>query len=134
MSEFSHISVLLNEVIEGLEIKPDGIYADGTVGGGGHSYEIAARLSDNGRLIGIDRDEDAVKAASERLACYGDKAKVVRGNYLDAVSILKGMGSLELTDFFLTLAYRLTNSMMPREAFPTEMMLRSTCVWTDVTN
>ena len=92
MSEFSHISVLLNEVIEGLEIKPDGIYADGTVGGGGHSYEIAARLSDNGRLIGIDRDEDAVKAASERLACYGDKAKVVRGNYLDAVSILKGMG------------------------------------------
>ena len=85
MSEFSHIPVLLNEVIEGLEIKPDGIYADGTVGGGGHSYEIAARLSDKGRLIGIDRDEDAVKAASERLACYADKVRVVRGNYLDAV-------------------------------------------------
>ncbi len=103
MSEFSHISVLLNEVIEGLEIKPDGIYADGTVGGGGHSYEIAARLSDNGRLIGIDRDEDAVKAASERLACYGDKAKVVRGNYLDAVSILKGMGITGVDGFLLDL-------------------------------
>lgn len=103
MSEFSHISVLLNEVIEGLEIKPDGIYADGTVGGGGHSYEIAARLSDNGRLIGIDRDEDAVKAASERLACYGDKVKVVRGNYLDAVSILKGMGITGVDGFLLDL-------------------------------
>ena len=103
MSEFSHISVLLNEVIEGLEIKPDGIYADGTVGGGGHSYEIAARLSDKGRLIGIDRDEDAVKAASERLACYGDKVKVVRGNYLDAVSILKGMGITGVDGFLLDL-------------------------------
>lgn len=103
MSEFSHISVLLNEVIEGLEIKPDGIYADGTVGGGGHSYEIAARLSDKGRLIGIDRDEDAVKAASERLACYGDRVKVVRGNYLDAVSILKGMGITGVDGFLLDL-------------------------------
>lgn len=103
MSEFSHIPVLLNEVIEGLEIKPDGIYADGTVGGGGHSYEIAARLSDKGRLIGIDRDEDAVKAASERLACYADKVRVVRGNYLDAVSILREMGITGVDGFLLDL-------------------------------
>lgn len=92
--------MLLNEVIEGLNIKADGIYADGTVGGGGHSYEIAARLGDKGRLIGIDRDADAVEAAGARLSCYGDKARVVRGNYLDAVSILKEM-QIDGVDGFL---------------------------------
>ncbi len=100
MTGFSHKSVLLNEVIEGLNIKADGIYADGTVGGGGHSYEIAARLGDKGRLIGIDRDADAVEAAGARLSCYGDKARVVRGNYLDAVSILKEM-QIDGVDGFL---------------------------------
>ncbi len=92
--------MLLNEVIEGLNIKADGIYADGTVGGGGHSYEIAARLGDKGRLIGIDRDADAVEAAGARLSCYGDKARVVRGNYLDAISILKEM-QIDGVDGFL---------------------------------
>lgn len=92
--------MLLNEVIEGLNIKADGIYADGTVGGGGHSYEIAARLGDKGRLIGIDRDADAVEAAGARLSCYGEKARVVRGNYLDAVSILKEM-QIDGVDGFL---------------------------------
>ncbi len=100
MTGFSHKSVLLNEVIEGLNIKADGIYADGTVGGGGHSYEIAARLGDKGRLIGIDRDADAVEAAGARLSCYGEKARVVRGNYLDAVSILKEM-QIDGVDGFL---------------------------------
>ena len=76
--EFTHIPVLLNECIEGLEIKPDGIYFDGTCGGAGHSREIAKRLS-GGQLIGIDRDPDAVKIASERLKEL--PAKVVRGNY-----------------------------------------------------
>lgn len=92
MTDFEHIPVLLNEVIEGLKIRPDGIYADGTVGGGGHSCEIAARLSDQGRLIGIDRDEDAVRAAGERLSVYGNRAQVVRGNYLDMTEILDGLG------------------------------------------
>lgn len=65
--EFVHKSVLLNETIENLNIKPDGIYVDGTLGGAGHSYEICKRLSDRGRLIGIDQDKDAIAAATERL-------------------------------------------------------------------
>lgn len=77
---FSHVSVLLAETIEGLDIKPDGIYIDGTCGGAGHSCEIAKRLN-GGRLIGIDRDPDAIKAASARLAPYN--AKVLHGNYSD---------------------------------------------------
>ena len=89
---FEHKSVLLNETIEGLRIKPDGIYVDGTLGGGGHSYEIAKRLSDRGRLIGIDRDEDALNAASKRLSEFAQRVKLIRGNYEDTVSILKGLG------------------------------------------
>ena len=89
---FEHKSVLLNETIEGLRIKPNGIYVDGTLGGGGHSYEIAKRLSDKGRLIGIDRDEDALNAASKRLSEFSQRVKLIRGNYEDTVSILKGLG------------------------------------------
>ena len=71
--EFKHKSVLLYETVDELNIKPDGIYVDGTLGGGGHSYEIAKRLSEGGRLIGIDQDEDAIKAASKRLEPYMDR-------------------------------------------------------------
>ena len=84
--EFKHIPVLLDEVLEGLDIKPDGIYIDGTVGGAGHSSEIAKCLT-TGRLIGIDRDPDAVKTASERLVPYN--ATVVRGNYDEIKSICR---------------------------------------------
>lgn len=77
---FSHISVMLDECIEGLDIKPDGIYIDGTCGGAGHSCEIAKRLTDGGRLIGIDRDPDAIAAATERLAPYN--AVVKKGKLL----------------------------------------------------
>ena len=79
--EFNHVSVLLNETVDSLNIKPDGIYVDGTLGGGGHSYEIAKRLSGTGRLIGIDRDSDAIMAASERLKEFEDKVTIVRTNY-----------------------------------------------------
>ena len=103
MSEFSHVPVLLDEVIDGLMIKPDGIYVDGTVGGGGHSYEIASRLRKSGRLICIDRDEEAVKAATARLAPFNDKVEILRGNYLDAVSILKGLGISSADGFLLDL-------------------------------
>ena len=72
MTDFHHISVLLDECIEGLNIKPDGIYVDGTLGGAGHSSQIAKRLT-TGRLIGIDRDPVALKAAGERLAPYADR-------------------------------------------------------------
>lgn len=76
--EFKHKSVLLYETVDELNIKPDGIYVDGTLGGGGHSYEIAKRLSGGGRLIGIDQDEDAIKAAGKRLEPYMDRVTIVR--------------------------------------------------------
>ena len=89
---FEHKPVLLNEVIEGLNIKSSGIYADGTLGGAGHSFEIVRRLADDGRLVGIDRDENAVRAAAERLKDYADRVTIVRGNYLDTVQILHDLG------------------------------------------
>ena len=87
---FSHISVLLAECIEGLDIKPDGIYIDGTCGGAGHSCEIAKRLTDGGRLIGIDRDPDAIKAATARLEPYN--AKVLHGNYSEIEALAHSEG------------------------------------------
>ncbi len=88
MSEFYHVSVLLDECIEGLNIKPDGIYVDGTLGGAGHSSQIAKRLT-TGRLIGIDRDPVALKAASERLAPYMDRVTLVHSNFCEIKSVLQ---------------------------------------------
>ena len=79
--EFQHKSILLNECMEGLFIKADGIYVDGTLGGGGHSFHIVQRLSDKGRLIGIDQDEDAIEAATKRLAQFKQRVTIVRDNY-----------------------------------------------------
>ena len=87
--DFKHVSVLLNETIDGLNINPDGIYVDGTLGGGGHSYEICKRLSDKGRLIGIDQDGEALEAARERLKEFEDKITLVRSNYCEIDTILK---------------------------------------------
>lgn len=87
--EFKHTSVLLNETIEGLNIRPDGIYVDCTLGGGGHSYEICRRLGPEGRLIGIDQDEAAIKAAGERLKEFGDRVTIVRSNYVNIRQILQ---------------------------------------------
>ena len=78
--EFRHKSVLLRETMEYLKINPDGIYVDGTLGGGGHAYEICRRLSPNGKLIGIDQDEDAVRAAAGRLSEFQDRTEIVRWN------------------------------------------------------
>lgn len=89
---FEHKSVLLLETIEGLKIKPGGIYVDGTLGGGGHSAEIVARLKDGGRLIGIDQDEAAIEAAGKRLAGFGDKVLVVRDNFRNTREILSRFG------------------------------------------
>ena len=86
--EFKHKSVLLNETIENLNIKPDGVYVDGTLGGAGHSYEIVKRLSGGGRLIGIDQDADAIAAATERLKDYSDRVTIVRNNYCNMDKIL----------------------------------------------
>ncbi len=91
MSEFYHVSVLLDECIEGLNIKPDGIYVDGTLGGAGHSSRIAARLT-GGRLIGIDRDRVALKAAGERLAPFGDRVTLVHSNFSEIKQVIRDLG------------------------------------------
>ncbi|MDD3174666.1 MAG: 16S rRNA (cytosine(1402)-N(4))-methyltransferase RsmH [Herbinix sp.] len=96
---FEHKSVLLEETIENLNIKPNGIYVDGTLGGAGHSYEITRRLT-SGRLIGIDQDEAAIKAAGERLAEYKDKVTIVRNNYCDIKQILNSL-SIDQVDGIL---------------------------------
>ena len=91
MSEFYHVSVLLDECIQALNIKPDGIYVDGTLGGAGHSSQIAARLT-TGRLIGIDRDPKALKAASERLAPWADRVTLVHSNFSQLDEVLENLG------------------------------------------
>ena len=90
--EFKHKSVLLEETIENLNIKPDGIYVDGTLGGGGHAYQVASRLSEKGRLIGIDQDADAIAAAGERLKEFGDKITIIRSNYANMKEELHRIG------------------------------------------
>ena len=79
--EFKHVSVLLQETIDGLAVKPDGIYVDGTTGGGGHSYEICKRLGENGRLICIDQDAEALAAAEKRLEPFAGIVTMVKSNY-----------------------------------------------------
>lgn len=101
--EFKHKSVLLFETIDQLNIKPDGIYVDGTLGGGGHSFQILKRLGDGGRLIGIDQDEDALKAAGERLAIFGDKVTTVRSNYCHMKQVLKELGITKVSGIVLDL-------------------------------
>ena len=91
MSEFHHVSVLLEECIDGLNIKPEGIYVDGTLGGAGHSSRIAAKLT-TGRLIGIDRDPVALKAAGERLSPFGDRVTLVHSNFCEMDQALAGLG------------------------------------------
>lgn len=90
--EFKHTSVLLEETIENLNIRPDGVYADGTLGGAGHASEVCKRLSATGRFFGIDQDEAAIKAAGERLACFGDRVTIIRSNYRDMVRQLQQRG------------------------------------------
>lgn len=90
MTSFHHVSVLLQECLDGLNIKPDGIYVDGTLGGAGHSFEIAKRLT-TGRLIGIDRDPVALSAAKDRMAPYGDNVTLVHGNFCQMAQILQNL-------------------------------------------
>ena len=101
--EFSHKSVLLDETIESLNIKPDGIYVDGTLGGGGHAYEVCKRLSSKGRLIGIDQDEAAIVAASERLEEFKDNVTIIRSNYCDMKQQLQAIGVTKVDGIVLDL-------------------------------
>ena len=90
--EFKHQSVLLEETINNLNIQPDGIYVDGTLGGGGHAFHVCSRLSEKGRFIGIDQDAAAIEAAGERLRPFGDKVTIVRSNYSDMKQVLQSLG------------------------------------------
>lgn len=103
MTEFKHCPVMLGEVIDSLSIKPDGIYVDGTLGGAGHSSEIAKRLTEGGRLIGIDQDTDAIKAASEKLFHFRDRVTIVHDNYVHIADILADMGIEKVDGILLDL-------------------------------
>ncbi|MGL5433825.1 MAG: 16S rRNA (cytosine(1402)-N(4))-methyltransferase RsmH [Lachnospiraceae bacterium] len=100
---FDHKSVLLNETVDSLNVKPDGIYVDGTLGGGGHAFEVCSRLGDCGRLIGIDQDEDAIAAAGRRLEPYGDKVIIVRSNYEHIEEVLKNLAVDKVNGIYLDL-------------------------------
>ena len=127
--EFNHKSVLLEETIESLYIKPDGIYVDGTLGGGGHSLEILKKLGDKGRLIGIDQDGDAIAFASERLKEYEDKTSLVHSNYSNIKSILSELGVDKVDGILLDLgvsSYQLDNAQRGftyREDVPLDMRM-----------
>lgn len=113
--EFKHKSVLLEETIESLAVKPDGIYVDGTLGGAGHGYEVCKRLSEKGRFIGIDQDTDAIAAASERLSVYKDKVQIdiVKSNYHEIADVLAGLGVDKVDGILLDIgvsSYQLDNA------------------------
>lgn len=101
--EFKHYSVLLQETIDNLNIKPDGIYMDGTLGGGGHAYEVVKQLSDKGHFYGIDQDEAAILAAGERLKEFGDKVTIIRSNYRNAKAALAEHGTEKVDGIVLDL-------------------------------
>ena len=111
--EFNHYSVLLNEVIENLNIRPDGIYLDGTLGGAGHSFHIAEKLTEGGHLYGPDQDADAIAAATKRLEPFSDRVTVIRDNYENAVKRLRELGVTGVDGILLDLgvsSYQLDNA------------------------
>lgn len=127
--EFKHISVLLDETIDSLNIKPTGIYVDGTLGGGGHSLEICKRLGEGGRLIGIDQDMDAIAAATKRLEAYKDKVDIIHSNYQDIESCMRELSICGVDGIVLDLgvsSYQLDNverGFTYREDTPLDMRM-----------
>ena len=140
--EFRHKSVLLEESIDALCIKPDGIYVDGTLGGGGHSYEICKRLSEKGRLIGIDQDAAAIEAATWRLREYKDRVMIIRSNYCDMRRELGKIGITSVDGVILDLgvsSYQLDTAdrgFTYREDAPLDMRMdqRQTLTAKDIVN
>ena len=127
--EFKHTSVLLAETIEYLNIRPEGIYVDGTLGGGGHAFSVCERLSGAGRFIGIDQDEDAIKAAGERLKPFGDRVTILRSNYEHMRRGLESLGVDKVDGILLDLgvsSYQLDNAergFTYREDVPLDMRM-----------
>ena len=140
--EFKHEPVLLKECIEGLAIKPSGIYVDGTLGGAGHSSEIVKRLGEDGRLIGIDQDGEAIEAATKRLKPYKDKVTIVRSNYAQMKEVLRDLGIPKVDGILLDLgvsSYQLDNAergFTYREDVPLDMRMdqRQTKTAKDIVN
>ena len=140
--EFKHVSVLLQETVDGLNVKPDGIYVDGTLGGGGHSYEVCTRLGAKGSIIGIDQDEAAIEAASIRLKDFGEKVTIVRSNYCDMKSRLHEFGIDKVDGIMLDLgvsSYQLDTAdrgFSYREDAPLDMRMdqRSEMTARDIVN
>ena len=140
--EFKHRSVLLEETVNGLNIKPDGIYVDGTLGGGGHAYEICRRLGDKGSIVGIDQDEAAIEAAGIRLKDFGEKVTIVRSNYCEMKSVLHGLGIDKVDGIVLDLgvsSYQLDTAergFSYREDAPLDMRMdrRQTMTARDIVN
>ena len=111
--EFKHISVLLEETIEGLEVKPNGIYVDGTLGGAGHATQVCKRLGEQGRFIGIDQDEEAIRVSTERLAGFGEKVSIIKSNYVQMKQVLQSLGIDKVDGIVLDLgvsSYQLDNA------------------------
>lgn len=113
---FEHKSVLLEETLENLKVRQDGIYVDGTLGGGGHAAAVLTRLKE-GRLIGIDQDQDAIKAALERLAPFGDKAVIVRSNYEAMGQVLDSLGIQKVDGIYLDLGVSSYQLDTPKRGF-----------------
>lgn len=140
--EFVHKSIMLEEVIESLAIKPNGIYVDGTLGGAGHSSEIVKRLGEDGRLIGIDQDGEAIEAATKRLKPYKDKVTIVRSNYAQMKEVLRDLGIPKVDGILLDLgvsSYQLDNAergFTYREDVPLDMRMdqRQTKTAKDIVN
>ena len=129
---FQHYSVLLNETIEQLDIKENGIYVDGTLGGGGHASAVLQRLGETGRLIGIDQDAAAIEAAGERLAPFGDKVTIVRSNYSAMPRFLQIWAFMVWMESYSILAYPLISWTLLREDLLTEKIPFLICVWISV--
>ena len=127
---FEHKSVLLQETIDSLNIQEDGIYVDGTLGGGGHAYEVCRRLGEGGRLIGIDQDADAIAAAGERLKEFGSRVTIVRSNYENIREILENLGIHRVNGIYLDLGFLPISWTRRRGDSPTGRMLPWTCGWT----
>ena len=127
--EFVHQSVLLDETIEYLNVKPDGIYVDGTLGGGGHAFEVCKRLGEHGHFVGIDQDAAAIEAAGKRLAPFKDKVDIVRSNYKDMKRVLQDLGIQKVDGIVLDLgvsSYQLDNAergFTYREDVPLDMRM-----------